>query len=301
MAQTLVNLDLQAVGKTFPFGSTGSTGQALVTINKGTAATSVVVLDVKASANIAGDLNVTGSLNITGSINRQSITTLAVSDINITLNDGGTTVGAASAGIFVEGDAGATIGKILYDGTLVSKWKIGDGSTQAEIVTTTGAQTLSNKTISGGQISGNIGGNAANVTGVVLPANGGTGLSTLTAYALLAGGTTSTGNLQQLSGLGSATQVLTSNGAGNLPTWQNVPASTTYVRSTTVTGTQDASNKVFTIGNALSVNSDQVIVNGITLNPGSSNDYIISGTTLTFQAAFPAPLSTDIIRVYGNY
>lgn len=63
-------------------------------------------------------------------------------------------------------------------------------------------------------------GTAANVTGTVVVANGGTGLTALTAYALLAGGTTSTGNLQQISGLGTSTQVLTSNGPGALPTWQ---------------------------------------------------------------------------------
>jgi hypothetical protein len=45
---------------------------------------------------------------------------------------------------------------------------------------------------------------------------GGTGLSTLTAYALLAAGTTATGNLQQI-GLGTAGHVLTSAGAGALP------------------------------------------------------------------------------------
>ncbi len=49
---------------------------------------------------------------------------------------------------------------------------------------------------------------------------GGTGLATYTPYALIAGGTTSTGTLQQVSGLGSATQVLTSNGPNQLPSWQ---------------------------------------------------------------------------------
>lgn len=50
---------------------------------------------------------------------------------------------------------------------------------------------------------------------------GGTGNSSLTAYAVMAGGTASTGALQQVSGLGSSGQILTSNGAGSLPTWQN--------------------------------------------------------------------------------
>lgn len=55
-------------------------------------------------------------------------------------------------------------------------------------------------------------------------AGGGSGLVSLTAYALLAGGTTSTGNMQQVSGVGSAGQVLTSAGAGALPVWAAVSA-----------------------------------------------------------------------------
>jgi hypothetical protein len=47
---------------------------------------------------------------------------------------------------------------------------------------------------------------------------GGTGLSTTTAYALIAGGTTATGNFQAL-GTGTAGQLLQSGGSGALPTW----------------------------------------------------------------------------------
>lgn len=61
---------------------------------------------------------------------------------------------------------------------------------------------------------------------------GGTGLATMTAYAVLCGGTTSTGALQSLASVGTSGQVLTSNGAGALPTWQ---AATGGVAS--VTGT----------------------------------------------------------------
>lgn len=50
---------------------------------------------------------------------------------------------------------------------------------------------------------------------------GGTGDSSITAYSVVCGGTTDTGSLQVVSGLGSASQVLTSNGASMLPTWQD--------------------------------------------------------------------------------
>jgi hypothetical protein len=51
-------------------------------------------------------------------------------------------------------------------------------------------------------------------------ADGGTGVSTLTAYAPIFGGTTGTGAVQSGS-VGSAGQILTSNGIGALPTFQN--------------------------------------------------------------------------------
>jgi hypothetical protein len=51
-------------------------------------------------------------------------------------------------------------------------------------------------------------------------ANGGTGESSLTAYAVLCGGTTSTGAVQSIASVGTSGQVLTSNGAGALPTFQ---------------------------------------------------------------------------------
>lgn len=55
--------------------------------------------------------------------------------------------------------------------------------------------------------------------GTAVVAGGGTGLATLTAYELIAAGTTSTGNVQQI-GLGTTGQVLTSNGAGALASYQ---------------------------------------------------------------------------------
>lgn len=54
----------------------------------------------------------------------------------------------------------------------------------------------------------------------VAVADGGTGVSSLTAYAPLFGGTTSTGPVQSGT-VGTAGQVLTSNGAGALPTFQS--------------------------------------------------------------------------------
>ena len=62
---------------------------------------------------------------------------------------------------------------------------------------------------------------------------GGTGDTSFTAYALLTGGTTTTGALQNVVTLGTAGQVLTSAGAGALPTWSTPTAGTV----TSVSGT----------------------------------------------------------------
>lgn len=53
----------------------------------------------------------------------------------------------------------------------------------------------------------------------VLVSYGGTGKKAMVAYAVICGGTTTTGKLQQVSGVGTSGQVLTSAGAGALPAW----------------------------------------------------------------------------------
>lgn len=60
---------------------------------------------------------------------------------------------------------------------------------------------------------------------------GGTGLASTTAYGVICGGTTTTGNLQN-AGAGSTGQYLVSNGASSLPTFQNPPLFATSVQLT---------------------------------------------------------------------
>ena len=60
----------------------------------------------------------------------------------------------------------------------------------------------------------------SNVTGTLPVANGGTGRTTNTAYAVICGGTTAGGVEQSIASVGTSGQVLTSNGAGALPTFQ---------------------------------------------------------------------------------
>ena len=74
----------------------------------------------------------------------------------------------------------------------------------------------------------------SNVTGTLPVANGGTGVASTTAYAVLCGGTTTTGPFQAIASVGTAAQVLTSNGAGALPTFQTPAAGGTVIPAGTV-------------------------------------------------------------------
>ena len=71
-------------------------------------------------------------------------------------------------------------------------------------------------TTTGALASGSL---AAGFTPVTVPL-GGTGNTTFTAYSVICAGTSSTSAFQNVSGVGSSGQVLTSNGAAALPTWQ---------------------------------------------------------------------------------
>lgn len=75
---------------------------------------------------------------------------------------------------------------------------------------TIATQAANNVNITGGSISG--------ITDLAV-ADGGTGAASFTAYSVILGGTTSTGPFQNVSGLGTSGQILTSAGAGAIPIW----------------------------------------------------------------------------------
>ena len=347
MTATKMVLDRQAVAKIFSFGTTVVGEQWLVTIEKWTAATSTVVLDAKWSVNVGWDLNLTGNLNITGNVNTQTVTNTNVADITLTLNDGGVTPGDDTSWLLIEGTGNTVVGAIKYRAASATKWSIGDGTTQQDLVGATAVQTLSWKTLAAPILTGaasavslilssflneaqganiasatttDIGGatgNYVNITGSVTITGLGTvqagarrtvnfnGILVLTYNAVslilptAANITTAVWDTAIFHSLGGWNWICTSYQRANgqaLVSWTGA-----YQRSTAVSGTQDSVNKVFTIGNAVSAGSEQVFLNGTFLNPGASNDYIISGTTITLQAGIAAPAATDTIRVYWTY
>lgn len=86
------------------------------------------------------------------------------------------------------------------------------------------------------------GSSAQPIFGTAVVAGGGTGLTSATAYTLLAGGTTTTGAFQSLTA-GSSGQILQSNGSSALPTWINSSASggVTFLNSQTASNSASIS------------------------------------------------------------
>lgn len=104
----------------------------------------------------------------------------------------------------------------------------GGGSGIITIDGDSGSVTGSTVTLSGGStgLTTSGSGTTMDIVGTLDVANGGTGDTSFTAYTVVCGGTTSTGALQHVSGVGTSGQVLTSNGPAALPTWQTASSFT---------------------------------------------------------------------------
>jgi hypothetical protein len=119
------------------------------------------------------------------------------------------------------GTVGGAVGKLTLAGST-------SGSTIVNAAAIAGSTTLTLQGTTGTLYS--TGGTDVTVS------DGGTGLSSTTAYAVLCGGTTSTAALQSIASVGTSGQVLTSNGAAALPSWQSssggINAGTTWLIAT---------------------------------------------------------------------
>lgn len=123
---------------------------------------------------------------------------------------------------------------------------------------------------------------------------GGTGLATTTAYGLIAAGTTATGNFQQVSGTGTSGQVLTSNGASALPTWQNTVTLSANNAFTGANTFYNATGQTF----AQASTNDGIIVQG---RAGGSSSYRVTFTTTTLTASrtLTLPNTTGTVSTTG--
>lgn len=145
---------------------------------------------------------------------------------------------------------------LLSNGTVAGTWDVHgylpEAVTWGTNALNLGTTVITNGTWNGGTIPTAYGGTglttftAANsalystsasalAAGTLPVAAGGTGATSATAYAVLCGGTTSTGAYQSIAGVGSSGQVLTSNGAGALPTFQAAAGATITGTTTSAT------------------------------------------------------------------
>lgn len=114
---------------------------------------------------------------------------------------------------------------------------------------------------------------AATIADLTVP-DGGTGRTSFTAYAPIFGGTTATGALQS-GAVGTSGQVLTSNGAGVLPTFQAPAASGGTVTSVSVTTANGVSGVV----------ADATTTPAITLTLGAITPTSVNKVTVTAPAS----------------
>jgi hypothetical protein len=77
------------------------------------------------------------------------------------------------------------------------------------------------------------------LVGTLGVANGGTGDTSFTPYSVITGGTTSTGTLQNISGVGTTGQVLTSNGTSALPSWQTISSPSSFTPNSVINLSDD--------------------------------------------------------------
>lgn len=168
-------------------------------------------ITLTAPASLAADYTATLPTALPGST--QYLTIDSTGAMSTSSGTGTTTPGGSST--YVQYNSAGTFGGaagFTFDGTgtayLATSLELGHASDT----------TLTRSSAGNVAIEGNVIYRAGGTD--VAVADGGTGRSSATAYAVLCGGTTSTGALQSIAGVGTSGQVLTSNGAGALPTFQ---------------------------------------------------------------------------------
>jgi hypothetical protein len=186
----------------------------------------------------------------------------------------------------------ATTGAVTVAGTLaIANGGTGSTSTTYCSLTTNVTGTLPIANGGTGSASTTYCSLTTNVTGTLPVANGGTGATTQTAYAVLCGGTTSTGAYQSIASVGTAGQILTSNGAGALPTFQ--AAGGGFASGTVMLFAQTAAPTGWTKNTTTGDNSALRVVTGTASTGGSQ------GFTTAFASQTPTG-SVTISSVSGS-
>lgn len=212
------------------------------------------------------------SINLLGTSSQGLTTSAAGATVTFTNSNWSTTQkGVGTLATDAEAIAGSVTDEAVTPSSLKAKLGTQTAHSVALFEGNSSALSLASPTATSGIALVSTGAITDPAFGTTVVAGGGTGVTSWTTYGLIAGGTTSTGNLQQVSGTGTSGQILTSNGAGTLPTWQDPASSTKPLFIAKVTSTQ--SNVT---GDGSNYN---IIFSTVLINTGSGFD----GTT-TFTA-----------------
>jgi len=225
------------------YGGTGvDNGGSTITIGGNLSFIGAHTTAITVTANTAVTLPTSGTLVNT------AVTTLSSLVSVGTIGTGtwqGTVVGAAYGGTGESNSGTITLGGNLVTSGAYNLTLTLSNNTNVTLPTSGTLVNSAVTSLSSLVTVGTIGTGTWNATPVTV-AYGGCGQSSFTAYAVITGGTTGTGNCQQVSGVGTAGQVLTSNGAGALPSWTSSGAGTV----TNTTGNLTANQVVIGNGGA---------------------------------------------------
>ncbi len=240
-SSTTIQSGSGALNLTSASGNIGiSTTNGTITANSGTGTVGISTDATANSLNLGTGAGV--KTTTLGSISSTSATTVqsGTGALNITSTNGPLTINSGTGTLSISSDAAATTVNIgtgagaktitlgSTDTTSTTTLQAGSGGVKLGTVAEGALVTSSTSVIS--TVTGTAGGGQALISGAtgVSPSfgtlgvvGGGTGLTSLTPYTIVAGGTSSTNPLQQISGTGTTGQVLTSNGPAALPSWQN--------------------------------------------------------------------------------
>lgn len=229
--------------------------------------------------------NGSGSITVsisTGYVGQTSITTLG------TISTGTWSASTIAANRGGTGQTSYAVGDLLYADTTSTLAKLADVAT-------------GNALISGGvgvaPSWGKIG-LTTHISGTLAVGNGGTGITTTPSNGQIpiGNGTTYTAatitagtGISVTNGSGSITLAVTTGASG-------VVLASNFVVRETPTGTVNGSNATFTLAFTPLSGTEHVFVNGVLQNPGTGNDYTISGATITFLTG-AIPQTNDVVRV----